>query len=140
MAEDKGNIFEGATFNIIKSRGDPKVAVTLSGHTVTKQNEVYCKSPFDTESWVSIKCADYHNEHFIYVDPVYNMDSDKGGKGHWFAMCTCGSPAVIVGMREGEVHETGLEENLLVCYHYTATLLQYGHGWHQGQDKRVWEK
>lgn len=122
-------------FNIIRQRGDPKKAVLQSGHTVEKLEHVFIKSP--ENAFISLRCADYHNEHFVYIDPLYNADGAVG-KGHWFAMCTCGSPAVIVGPSGARSHEQGIRENMLVCMAYTTTLLEFGTGFHSGQDQRAW--
>ncbi len=120
------NKLKGFTFNIIKHRGDPATAVTLTGDEVKKESHIYFADP--EGKYVGVACADYHNEHFVYLDPLYMKG--KEGKGHWFAMCTCGSPAVIVGPGEpiglGEV----TDRNTLVCMMYTATFQQFGVGKH----------
>lgn len=131
-------------FNMVKHRGDPKSAITLSGHRVEKQDFVYFNLPADIGSlragtWVTMKCADYHLEHFIYIDPLY-LKEGKEGRGHWFAMCTCGSPAVIIDPATAVHHGSlGEEGNLLVCYMYMLNLTNYGVGFHIGQEKRKWQ-
>lgn len=134
----------GYTYNIIKHRGSPEEAITLSGHRVEKQEYVYFKIPEEAQlgnlmggEWMSLKCADYHMEHFIYIDPVFLMEGPEA-TGHWFAMCTCGSPAVILDTKGTIEHDTLETQNLLVCYHYMLTKSNYGHGHHVGQDKRKW--
>lgn len=123
-----------SNFNIIKHRGDPTEAVTLYGDRVTKEEYAYFR---DTNGqWTSVKCADYHGEHFVYLDPRFNKDGAEG-KGHWFAMCTCGSPAVIVQRGTAMTHETNAEENMLVCFMYTATLTQFGVGKHMTSPKDI---
>jgi hypothetical protein len=89
-------------FNIIRHRGDPQTAETLSGHTVRRQEKVFVREAIETfQSNGVILCAPY-DDHFVYLDPVNEQ-------GHWFAMCTCGSPAVVVN------------GNTLVCYIHTNT-------------------
>jgi hypothetical protein len=134
----------GYTFNITKFRGSPTEATTLSGHHVEKQEYVYFKIPDEAQlgnlmggEWMYLKCADYHMEHFIYIDPVFLQEGPEA-QGHWFAMCTCGSPAVILDQAATEMHDTLEDKNLLACYHYMLTKSNYGHGWHVGQDKREW--
>lgn len=135
----------GYTYNIVKHRGSPTEATTLSGDHVEKQEHVYFKVPDEAQlgqfmggEWIYLKCADYHNEHFLYVDPVFLKEGAEAA-GHWFAMCTCGSPAVIIDKIGSIIHDGNVEkENLLVCYHYMLTKSNYGHGWHVGQDKRKW--
>jgi hypothetical protein len=129
-----GGNFEGFRFNIIKHRGDPQTAETLSGHTVKKESHVYLKSPYDNKV-ISLRCADYHGEHFVYINPMYEKDGSDG-LGQWFAMCTCGSPAVIIGPMAAQSHDEGLWENMLVCYAFAMTQASHGHGWHQGQEPR----
>ncbi len=139
-------------FNIVSHRGDPTSATTISGHRVEKKDFVIIPSPLDPATFMSIKCADYHNEHFVYIDPLFEKELDKSeDKQYWFAMCTCGAPAVIIGGKDASLHEGhnwiqeiiargghGVE-NLLVCQHYMTALMNYGHGWHQGQSPRRWE-
>ena len=94
-------------FSIIKNRGDPKSATTLSGHRVEKEENVICEDPWDVNvprRMIQIKCMDYHMEHFVYLDPA-----KPGEKSSWFAWCTCGAPAVIIGM----------ENPTLVCFFHT---------------------
>jgi hypothetical protein len=129
------NPFEGKKFNIIKHRGDPKEATLESGHVVKKEDYVYFIN--DKNQYVAMKCADYHGAHFVYLDPVFN--DDEKGKGHWFAMCTCGSPAVTIGPMEAQIEMDGWREQLLVCYVYHGSLKAYGHGRHQGQEGRKWQ-
>jgi hypothetical protein len=80
--------------------------------------------------WRMIKAADYW-EHFVYINP----DTRKGS---WFAMCTCGSPAVIIGGAEAAEQETRPEMNLLACYIYTLTLTELGKARHANQGEQVW--
>ena len=135
MSENGGAPYR---FNVIHHRGDPTRATLQSGHTVTKLDQVYIKSPFDN-TWLSLKCADYHGEHFVYIDPLYNIDGPEG-EHHWFAMCTCGGPAVIIGPGvAGMTHEAGVGLNMLVCLHFMNTLAKYGTGFHQGQSRQQWE-
>lgn len=131
------------TFNIIANRSSPNTAKLSTGEIVEKQEFVFFMLPGElgklkAGEWVSIKCADYHNEHFLYIDPVYLKDG-KEGLGHWFAMCTCGSPAIVLDVNTTKQHESLENVNLLVCYHYMLTKTNYGHGYHVGQDKRQWE-
>jgi hypothetical protein len=91
---------QGMRFNIVKHRGDPKEAQLESGHTVRRQEMVFVPQAANLSLPRWIKCTPYDN-HFVYLDPVNEY-------GHWFAMCTCGSPAVIVN-------------NMLVCYIHANT-------------------
>jgi hypothetical protein len=80
---DKKNTL-GISFSIIKHFGTPNDAVTVDGIRVHRQEKV-----FVLDAARFIMCAPYDN-HFIYLDTSKKV-------GRWFAMCTCGSPAVIVG-------------------------------------------
>lgn len=135
------------SYNIIKSRGDPTTAITLTGHRVEKKPFVIMPNPMDSEGYASkpmaLKCADYHNEHFVYIDPLFEKDLPKTEKRrYWFAMCTCGSPAGMIGPGDVAIHEgenwDGTQENMLVCQAYFQNLLMYGHGFHVGQDPTEW--
>jgi hypothetical protein len=134
--------FEGRKVNPIKHRGDPKWAILQSGHRVEKQERLFFRIPvamghFDAHQWVSIKTADYHSEHFLYLDPLYESDEPED-KGHWFCMCSCGSPAVLVGPTDAQIEDSGIEEQLLVCYTYHLTLTETGFGRHATTGERPW--
>lgn len=135
--------FDGYRFNIVRFR-DPTKATLSTGETVHKADRVFFKVPSDSEmsglqsgDWTYLKCADYHTEHFLYIDPLYLKD-EAHGKGHWFAMCTCGSPAVIVGPEDAALEDSSCPERLLVCYLYHLTLTQTGHGRHATTGERPW--
>ncbi|MCK5548801.1 MAG: hypothetical protein KAI64_07280 [Thermoplasmata archaeon] len=138
-------------FNIIKKRGSPTEATTAAGDKVKKEPFLIVPSPHNPDTLVTIQCADYHEEHFVYLDPLFFIDlKPDDPRKIWWAMCTCGSPAVVVGgttaaKHEGHnwIHEVLNRdghnvENILVCEHYMARLDTQGHGWHQGQEGRQW--
>lgn len=134
--------FKASKFNIIKRRGSPSEAILESGHKVEKQEYVFLRVPtqigsFRAGDWISLKTADYHGEHFIYIDPLYLEDGQRG-HGHWFAMCTCGSPAVIINPTDTGLHDSAETNDLLVCYHYMLTRQTGGHGRHLTTGKRKW--
>ena len=68
-------------FNIIHYAGEPVKAIDLHGHTVYRRDDLYLK-----DRGVLVRVAPYDN-HFIY-------ETETEGSAY---MCTCGSPAVIVG-------------------------------------------
>jgi hypothetical protein len=78
---------EGYTFNIIHHRGSPNEATTVDGAKIVRKPSLY----FETYGF-SVPCAPYE-AHFTYIDP--NPDHKVG---RWSPMCTCGSPAGIVGL------------------------------------------
>ena len=146
--EANGKPEQAQTFNVIAHRGDPKIATTISGHHVTKKERVVMPSPFDG-TMITLLMADYHEEHFLYIDPLFEKDLDeKDPRRVWFAMCTCGFPAGIISPADANIHNEvslvdrfmgkGVNENLLVCQHYFETLRREGHGYHVGQDKTEW--
>jgi len=122
------------TFNIIKHRGNPETATTLGGVKVQKSEYVYYRRP-DDGLMMAVKCADYHNEHFLYANPDFN----DGKLGAWFAMCTCGSPAVLIGEGlSGGPDMAGHANQLLVCYVHQTSLKASGIGRHATGDGRKW--
>lgn len=140
MVESNGKDLH--TFNIIKNRGDPNTAYTVTGHEVTKKDLVIIPSPFDG-TMISLRCADYHEEHFVYIDPLFDKEiPEKDVRSYWFAMCTCGAPAGIIGGADVAKHDnlppTTKIENMLVCQFYYQTLLLHGFGYHANQDQREW--
>jgi len=134
---------EPTKFNIIKHRGSPTDAITLTGHKVFKQEFVYFQLPqsfggFAKGDWITMRCADYHGSHFIYIDPVY-LEDGPHAKGHFFAMCTCGSPAVLAG--PGEEVSIGTPDGstlILVCLFYQNEYHRVGRGRHLNEGERMW--
>lgn len=122
-------------FNIVKHRGDPKTAVLESGDTVTKEEYIYF--PDENGQMRSVQCADYHGEHFVYKNPLAFMDGPQW-RGQWFAMCTCGSMAVVLDPKTAESHTAGMKTSLLVCYNYMLTLEQFGVGRHATGHRQWW--
>jgi hypothetical protein len=136
-----------AAHNVIRQRGGPTEVTLSSGHKVEKQEYVFFLMPNAEASgpgdWRMVKCAEYHGAHFVYLDPLYieaskPVDPNKSdtGRGHWFAMCTCGSPAVIVGPVEASKEDTNCKEQLLVCVYYHNTLVIEGWGKHADEEGR----
>lgn len=108
------------SFSIIKHRGDPNSATTLDGHKVYKRESVYIP-----EMGGKVRCAPY-SSHFVYLDP-----SNKAGR--WFAMCTCGSPAVITGYKAYKRDASSNEGAMLICKYHG----DYGH--HQNEQGSHWK-
>jgi len=115
------------SFGIIKQFGSPNEATTLDGHKVQRLEEIYIPQ------WgISVKCAPY-DDHFIYEDP-----ESKTKIGRWVHMCTCGSPAIVVGYNQYAQDASKYSGGLLVCKHFTDTSIENGYGVHQ-TGGRKWE-
>lgn len=104
-------------FAIIKHRGDLDNATTADGYKVHRQDKLF----FEGHGWV--KCAPMDN-HFVYDDPAF-----KKKRGRWSPMCTCGSPAGIVGYNAyvDNASPTGKFDSsvpgeMIICLHHA----QYG--------------
>ena len=103
------------SFSIIKHYLSPNEGITVDGKKVFRKDKVFVK-----EWGRFVVCAPYDN-HFIYLDESNKM-------GRWFAMCTCGSPAVVVGANvykkdASPTSGSGIRPGeMLVCLHHA----QYG--------------
>lgn len=102
------------SFAIIHHRGSLNEAETADGHRVYKQKSLL----FPEHGWVL--CAPYDN-HFTFIDPTDVI-------GRWSPMCSCGSPAVIVGYnayRKDASATTSAESTIpgemVVCYLHATT-------------------
>jgi hypothetical protein len=69
--------------NVIKHWNDPKNAITLSGHPVTRQEALYLKS--HERAYRVLQTS----MHFVYHDPTVPRGSTL--------LCTCGSSAAVFG-------------------------------------------
>ena len=110
-----------ANFAIIKHRGDLNTCQTADGFTVHRRDKVWVEEA-DGRNGRFIFCAP-DDMHFIFIDPVW-----KKVIGRWFAMCSCGSPAVITGYKAYEQFgspttpaESTTPGEMLICYHYAQT-------------------
>ena len=86
-----------------------EIAYGKKRYNIERQEKVFVVDPnMHTAEWVT--CAPYDN-HFVYLLPP-NIEG-------WFAMCTCGGPAVIVGYnaykKDASPTDTG---KMLLCYHH----------------------
>jgi hypothetical protein len=95
------------TFSIIRHHNSPNDAVTADGVKVYRSSKIF------VPEWVAyIRCAPY-DTHFIY--------EDKSNKvGRWALMCTCGSPAIIVGYNvyKKDASNSGA---MIVCNQHAST-------------------
>ena len=99
---------EKYSFSIIHHRGSLNEATTQDGYTVYRQEQV-----FIPEWGVFVKCAPYDN-HFVFIDPVYEKVI-----GRWFASCTCGAMATLIGTKAYS-HLGSPEGAMLVCHNHTT--------------------
>ncbi len=134
--------YKDYVFHIIRQRASPTELVLKSGHKVEKQEYIFFQEPDEdgprSGKWGTVKCSDYHGEHFVYKDPLYEAPG-KAGLGHFFAMCSCGSLAVIVGPEDAKLEDSDCPERLLVCFVYHNTLIEEGWGKHADQiGRRRW--
>ena len=120
MTNTNGSGKKSSKFNIsfsqIRVRNTPDEATLSDGSKIYKNKE--------NKFWIKdlgrpVKAIDYDNQ-FIALDP-----SNKVGR--WFAMCSCGSPAVIVGHQAykhgasaGNSDDDMVAGEMLVCYWHTT--------------------
>jgi hypothetical protein len=118
--------------NALKHRGDPKSAILESGHTVTKEEYLYFTAPSDgtnPETKQAVPCMDYHDAHFLYVNPLYELNG-PAGYGQVPFMCTCGAMANVISA--GEAFRLGLPpppnnaKKMVVCEFHTNEVVLYG--------------
>jgi len=123
-----------AQFAVIKRRGDLNTCETADGHIVHRQDKLFVEEADGSGRFIF--CAP-DADHFIFIDPVW-----RNIIGRWFAMCSCGSPAVITGYKAYEAfgspttrQESTRPGEMLICYHFG----QYGKhmdvNWDEGREK-----
>lgn len=96
-------------FAIIQHRGDPKKVVLDDGkYTVEFMEYVYLNPEYPR-----VHCIN-DGAHFTFLDPVKISPLDVTTR-RWFAMCSCGAPAVIIGTNPVD-KLTSIGEWRLVCY------------------------
>jgi len=108
------------SFSIVKQHGDPNEATTVDGHRVYREEKILIP-----ELGGTVRCAPY-SSHFVYLDPANK-------EGRWFAMCTCGAPAVIVGYDAYKQDASSNEGALLVCLYHAKN------GFHQNEQGSSWK-
>ena len=107
-------------FAIIHHFNSPKEAITIDGYKVERVDQVWVKN------YGMVRCAPY-SDHFVYLDP---KPVRSGEPGRWFAMCTCGSPAIIIGTKA--YSEYGSPSGWLLACKYHIDF-----GVHQGMSKWI---
>jgi len=93
--------------NIIRSHGTPD-KVTLADGTVIYRDPD--ERMFIPEYGTFIKCAPY-STHFLFTVPVRIKGAGM--------LCSCGSPAVIVGAK-AYAHLSSFKEAMVVCQFHTT--------------------
>ena len=93
------------SFAVIKHHGTPNQAETLDGYKIYRKDRLFLSS-FAQDYPEGVMCAPYDN-HFVYIDP-----SPKSGR--WSPMCTCGSPAAVVGY-DAYKKDASAQGALVVC-------------------------
>lgn len=88
-------------FHVVRQLGEPNKARLPDGTLVRRAEQVYIR-----EMNGLVKCMHYDN-HFIYLTP--------NKKNTWFAACTCGGPAVIMGSNAYQQWSSP-KGAMLVCY------------------------
>jgi len=105
--------------NVIKIVGDLDRATTADGKIVHRVKEIF----FPEYASYPVLCAPY-SVHFIFDDPTT-------GVGHWTPMCSCGSPAVIIGANDyAKLMSPTNTGDLIVCFAHMMTFESSGHGRH----------
>jgi len=116
MCATMSNPLPKFNFAIIRHKGDLNHATTADGKRVHRQKSLYF------EGHGLILCAPYDN-HFVFDDPM-----GKKLIGRWSPMCSCGSPAVIVGYNAyikdatpTNKSESSIPGEMIVCYFHATT-------------------
>lgn len=97
------------SFSVIKHYNSPNEAVTLDGYTVKRQEKLWMGADKGF-----VVCSPYDN-HFVYLDPYRPK---PGEPSRWGMMCTCGSPAVLVGTNAYSIYGSP-QGWMVVCYYHT---------------------
>jgi hypothetical protein len=92
---------------VIHQYGRPVNAKTLEGTWVERPEKIYIQS-----YQAIFPCLDY-DSHFVYEDPTTTR---KYGST---LLCTCGSPAVVVGYDGYMKFASYQGEKVVACLHYT---------------------
>jgi hypothetical protein len=120
---------------VVRFTGDRKSAVLSDGKAVYRQEKLWMGKDYKF-----VHCADF-GSHFIYHDPDFNSktgnwptnndgSTPKKYLGRWTPICTCGSPAAVIGSDDYKKWasptnniESTTPGQLLMC----ISLLNYGH-------------
>lgn len=93
-------------FSIVRSVDSANSATLSDGTKVHRVDKIFIRE------WSRFVTCSPDDVHFIYEVPPKK-------KGYWFAGCSCGSPAVIVGSNAyaqyGSSTDTG---EMVICYHF----------------------
>ena len=121
MTGTNGKVKPSTKFNMnvayIRVRNTPNEATLSDGSKIyrIKEGKVYVEG---LKRFV--KTVDYSN-HFVALDPSKKV-------GRWFALCSCGSPAVVAGYNAykhgasaGTNQDGMVAGEMLICYFHSLT-------------------
>jgi hypothetical protein len=82
-------------FNIIRQWNSPNEVTTIWGWKAFREEKLFAPDPYNT----FFPCLNYDN-HFIYEIPDWRVAQDPKAYGGQITafMCTCGAPAVLIGV------------------------------------------
>lgn len=94
--------------NIIRNHNDPNHAVTLGGHPVNREKEIFLLS---YKQWFPVLQTSMH---FCFRDPSVPRGTTL--------FCTCGAPAIIVGYDAYKRYSSFIGNEVIICHNF----IQYG--------------
>jgi len=112
------------SFARVRSLNDKTSAITHDGDRVERQEFLYI------DGYGIVPCANYEL-HFLYIDPR-SLDTDRRIKGRWGIMCTCGSMAGVISLKEVKSLMTvdGMSGYIIGCIAHTDSKQKTGVGRH----------
>lgn len=121
--------YKPTKFHIIRYAGQRDEATTSDGIKVYRKDKVWV-ADMERGTGRFIACAP-DDTNFIFVDPNWTKVV-----GRWFAYCSCGSPAVIVGSNAYKQYgsystEGTIKGELLICKEFLETAKHYPINWRE---------
>lgn len=101
----KANFPQGTSPATVRNVGSPKICYVKNPYTGAEIEVQYQEHIFITAEYGIIQCIN-DGQHFTFLDPVQISPLDPVTR-RWFALCSCGSPAQIIGSNPVAKHTSG---------------------------------
>jgi len=121
--------YQKPRFSVIRYAGQRNEAITSDGIKVYRQEKLWVQDEEGRSGrFVAVTPDD---DHFIFIDPNWLKVP-----GRWFAYCSCGGIAVIVGSNvyktQGSPSTVGTRKGeMLICKQYADMGFHYPVNWSQ---------
>lgn len=102
------------SFSVVRNIGNPKVCYVQNPYNKETEYTVQYQEKVWFDNYGMVECIN-DGAHFTFLDPVKISPLDPLTQ-RWFALCSCGAPAVLVGHNPLKSKTSEMGHYWLACY------------------------